>query len=127
MCVVLCICLLSIRRPPRSTRTDPLFPYTTLVRSDQRAGVAVAFEEGAASAAGEGAVEVGAHGQLRIARLERRVDQVAAEDGAAAPIAADVPTDAHGEMVGSVAGRRLQPDMIVEFMVAAHQNRKSVV
>src|SRR3546814_15473024 len=26
------ICL-SIRRPPRSTRTDTLFPYTTLVRS----------------------------------------------------------------------------------------------
>src|SRR3546814_11549477 len=24
-----------IRRPPRSTRTDPLFPYTTLFRSDQ--------------------------------------------------------------------------------------------
>src|SRR3546814_16707317 len=24
---------LSIRRPPRSTRTDPLFPYTTLFRS----------------------------------------------------------------------------------------------
>src|SRR3546814_16179780 len=23
-----------IRRPPRSTRTDTLFPYTTLVRSD---------------------------------------------------------------------------------------------
>src|SRR3546814_4462891 len=23
-----------IRRPPRSTRPDPLFPYTTLVRSD---------------------------------------------------------------------------------------------
>src|SRR3546814_17412076 len=23
-----------IRRPPRSTRTDPRFPYTTLVRSD---------------------------------------------------------------------------------------------
>src|SRR3546814_3732488 len=23
-----------IRRPPRSTRTDPLFPYTTLFRSD---------------------------------------------------------------------------------------------
>src|SRR3546814_1655074 len=27
-----------IRRPPRSTRTDTLFPYTTLVRSD-RSGV----------------------------------------------------------------------------------------
>src|SRR3546814_10419586 len=25
-----------IRRPPRSTRTDTLFPYTTLVRSDDR-------------------------------------------------------------------------------------------
>src|SRR3546814_3822696 len=31
-----------IRRPPRSTRTDPLFPYTTLFRShhaDQLAGL----------------------------------------------------------------------------------------
>src|SRR3546814_6036460 len=25
-----------LRRPPRSTRTDPLFPYTTLFRSCQR-------------------------------------------------------------------------------------------
>src|SRR3546814_4791895 len=25
-----------IRRPPRSTRTDTLFPYTTLFRSEQR-------------------------------------------------------------------------------------------
>src|SRR3546814_18509466 len=25
-----------IRRPPRSTRTDTLFPYTTLVRSQRR-------------------------------------------------------------------------------------------
>src|SRR3546814_19010569 len=25
-----------IRRPPRSTRTDPLFPYTTLFRSGDR-------------------------------------------------------------------------------------------
>src|SRR3546814_13511609 len=29
-----------IRRHPRSTRTDTLFPYTTLVRSRQRAGIA---------------------------------------------------------------------------------------
>src|SRR3546814_4131562 len=27
-----------IRRPPRSTRTDTLFPYTTLVRSDEALG-----------------------------------------------------------------------------------------
>src|SRR3546814_3438632 len=32
--VVLCRCFfLMIRRPPRSTRTDTLFPYTTLFRS----------------------------------------------------------------------------------------------
>src|SRR3546814_2191575 len=29
-----------IRRPPRSTRTDTLFPYTTLFRSEGRASVA---------------------------------------------------------------------------------------
>src|SRR3546814_15071174 len=29
---------LRIRRPPRSTRTDTLFPYTTLFRSPRRAG-----------------------------------------------------------------------------------------
>src|SRR3546814_2178231 len=28
-----------IRRPPRSTRTDTLFPYTTLVRSGLRVGM----------------------------------------------------------------------------------------
>src|SRR3546814_8157429 len=28
--------VLMIRRPPRSTRTDPLFPYTTLFRSDAK-------------------------------------------------------------------------------------------
>src|SRR3546814_12397679 len=32
MCVS-CFFVLMIRRPPRSTRTDTLFPYTTLFRS----------------------------------------------------------------------------------------------
>src|SRR3546814_20334733 len=31
--IILCFFLM-IRRPPRSTRTDTLFPYTTLFRSD---------------------------------------------------------------------------------------------
>src|SRR3546814_3227560 len=37
MCVCVCVCIfffLMIRRPPRSTRTDTLFPYTTLFRSE---------------------------------------------------------------------------------------------
>src|SRR3546814_10022257 len=32
-CVLLFVFFLMIRRPPRSTRTDTLFPYTTLFRS----------------------------------------------------------------------------------------------
>src|SRR3546814_2122171 len=32
-------CFLMIRRPPRSTRTDTLFPYTTLFRSGNASGV----------------------------------------------------------------------------------------
>src|SRR3546814_12844045 len=32
-CIVSCLFFLMIRRPPRSTRTDTLFPYTTLFRS----------------------------------------------------------------------------------------------
>src|SRR3546814_19119570 len=31
--LLLFFCFLMIRRPPRSTRTDTLFPYTTLFRS----------------------------------------------------------------------------------------------
>src|SRR3546814_9890794 len=34
MCYVLLFFFLMIRRPPRSTRTDTLFPYTTLFRSE---------------------------------------------------------------------------------------------
>src|SRR3546814_11117704 len=42
MCeVYTCVFFLMIRRPPRSTRTDTLFPYTTLFRSDQRGARAV--------------------------------------------------------------------------------------
>src|SRR3546814_4611624 len=36
-----CVFFLMIRRPPRSTRTDTLFPYTTLFRS--MTGSAIAF------------------------------------------------------------------------------------
>src|SRR3546814_20336430 len=43
MCGALCVYLvyiffLRIRRPPRSTRTDTLFPYTTLFRSPATLG-----------------------------------------------------------------------------------------
>src|SRR3546814_19491820 len=38
--VLLYVFFLMIRRPPRSTRTDTLFPYTTLFRSSGRCVVA---------------------------------------------------------------------------------------
>src|SRR3546814_1384787 len=37
-CLIVFIFFLMIRRPPRSTRTDTLFPYTTLFRSDRLFG-----------------------------------------------------------------------------------------
>src|SRR3546814_17883740 len=36
-----------IRRPPRSTRTDTLFPYTTLFRSDSRSVALFLLQQGA--------------------------------------------------------------------------------
>src|SRR3546814_11829023 len=38
MLLVYLVFFLMIRRPPRSTRTDTLFPYTTLFRSRRGAG-----------------------------------------------------------------------------------------
>src|SRR3546814_11398323 len=68
---------LMIRRPPRSTRTDTLFPYTTLVRSDgeepgrhryeggcrkeQERGRGIAFS---GSLAGSGPNEEFGHGEI---------------------------------------------------------------
>src|SRR3546814_13362666 len=49
------IFFLMIRRPPRSTRTDTLFPYTTLFRS-HRADLAK-LRRAAGRVVGEGAVE----------------------------------------------------------------------
>src|SRR3546814_16098832 len=37
VCIYYCFFFLMIRRPPRSTRTDTLFPYTTLFRSPYQA------------------------------------------------------------------------------------------
>src|SRR3546814_20354137 len=46
-----------IRRPPRSTRTDTLFPYTTLFRSDEQVDGEIAAQE--AVVGGEIALERG--------------------------------------------------------------------
>src|SRR3546814_1890911 len=76
---------LMIRLPPRSTRTDTLFPYTTLFRSAvhviprpvivQRAGVEIVDEHAPARAAGKahaGAAEIGLP---TVERAERRAQR----------------------------------------------------
>src|SRR3546814_3749898 len=66
-----------IRRPPRSTRTDTLFPYTTLFRSKDRA-VDAAFDsieaDGPASVL---VVASGGHCQLlRVERSEEHTSEL---------------------------------------------------
>src|SRR3546814_11507228 len=48
---------LMIRRPPRSTRTDTLFPYTTLFRSERSAfrAAVIAFDQSSGDSAAEAA------------------------------------------------------------------------
>src|SRR3546814_18515689 len=69
-----CFVFVKIRRPPRSTRTDTLVPYTTLFRSGL-AGVAVADDQLALAAA---------DGNERVERLEaglhRLVHRLARDD-----------------------------------------------
>src|SRR3546814_9397598 len=54
------------RRPPRSTRTDTLFPYTTLFRSGDERGAILARAGGAgAGREGRGSVHVARHEPIR--------------------------------------------------------------
>src|SRR3546814_2514603 len=65
-----------IRRPPRSTRTDTLFPYTTLFRSRQP-GMETRIARGGLVGRNIGQhVEIGV-GQQRGAVVERRLRRVA--------------------------------------------------
>src|SRR3546814_16073302 len=61
-----------IRRPPRSTRTDTLFPYTTLFRSGVLVIRARAQAEHRAVALGEGLVEPGGNVLVRLQRVDLR-------------------------------------------------------
>src|SRR3546814_7779796 len=58
-----------IRRPPRSTRTDTLFPYTTLFRSDEAAEALAAT----VAEAGGFAPYIEARPELKVRRLPLEV------------------------------------------------------
>src|SRR3546814_8329216 len=103
-----------IRRPPRSTRTDTLFPYTTLFRSAQRA---IAFlPVAAAERIGDqfDAAAVGQAPQLRRpvlrAVIDRRVQAALLEERMLAAargandVRADVPRDVDARKSDAAAG-----------------------
>src|SRR3546814_2322676 len=74
---------LMIRRPPRSTRTDTLFPYTTLFRSPDRG--ADLRRQGGGDVRGRGGADRHAGGALRGARahLRRLLHRLAGHERAA--------------------------------------------
>src|SRR3546814_21054606 len=67
-----------IRRPPRSTRTDTLFPYTTLFRSRQQPGAELALFQMAG---------------LRVARGDQRRGEVEGEPVAALELLAEAASE----------------------------------
>src|SRR3546814_7803926 len=96
----MCVFFLMIRRPPRSTRTDTLFPYTTLFRSlaDDLAVVA----GGQHQHAGAVADRVGAHAD----RPARTGDRVAGGHRVLDPAAGRVDIEDAGVDVHAVGHRR---------------------
>src|SRR3546814_19830962 len=62
-----------IRRPPRSTRTDTLFPYTTLFRSQARVRLRDVVDQ---LHHVDGLADAGAAEQADLAALGERADQV---------------------------------------------------
>src|SRR3546814_14048893 len=85
-----------IRRPPRSTRTDTLFPYTTLFRSVLLIGAADDEIEGADTAAGETGEAIVEAVILEIVGGDLRRDSVQ-------PI--PVPRRVDGDVIDHAAGR----------------------
>src|SRR3546814_12818831 len=73
-----------IRRPPRSTRTDTLFPYTTLFRSSARLPffrVTGSFMEGGASQFSGAVNLVDCRFAPAVTMLEPKADQLVQNEG----------------------------------------------
>src|SRR3546814_14596517 len=93
-----------LRRPPRSTRTDPLFPYTTLFRS--------AYHGATQGCPRRRDTHVRQHGKPD-QEDERRVRRTAGNGGheiAAGDHAADRKDRERAELVYAVAGARTEHD-----------------
>src|SRR3546814_16189111 len=93
-----CFFFLMIRRPPRSTRTDTLFPYTTLFRSRRHRRESGRTIRIATSACGRPAAPPAHRARRRRARSDH------------APSAAPPPRASHRGAAGAIAGAAPVPD-----------------
>src|SRR3546814_15584677 len=82
-----CVFFLMIRRPPRATRTDTLFPYTTLFRSRRHRAATAAGRRLAGEQAGVQAA-AGGHARAVTIAAERRADRTDEADLAGAVVEA---------------------------------------
>src|SRR3546814_12731106 len=87
MCDIIVFFFLMIRRPPRSTRTDTLVPYTTLFRSAHDAKVAFAGHRAVyrvaaikRQAVGGGLHVLPAEGHLGLAEAQAKILPLVEED-----------------------------------------------
>src|SRR3546814_4850184 len=113
-----------IRRPPRSTRTDTLFPYTTLFRSIrtlvQRAGGHPYFVEEAVLALADGGWLAGSP---RAWRLARPIDEWPLPDSVQALLAARIDRldEPHRALLqaAAVIGQRIDVGLLVAVIADA--------
>src|SRR3546814_18017854 len=112
-----------IRRPPRSTRTDTLFPYTTLFRSER---VAHTIIDGRARGRGGRAVDIGRAevdvdlldqlGIELLVRIERVIARIVERDAVEGLRDAAVVEPANGER----AARRSERIVVLEADARQH-------
>ena len=86
-------------------------------RAAQGAGIAVAFERGETGRRGLLLVVIDPHHEIRIAGLDRRMDQVPGEHR----LIATAP-GADRKVIGRMAGCRTVPDVVVDGIVTGHDS-----
>src|SRR3546814_15666723 len=116
------------RRPPRSTRTDTLFPYTTLCRSLQGVGVHAFLAQQVDQHAGIDGAAAGPHDEAVECRESHGAGAAAAGfEGAEAGAVAEMGDDGAAAGGSAVVPRQGTGDVLVGQAVEAVAGRKGVV
>src|SRR3546814_18294935 len=97
-----------IRRPPRSTRTDTLFPYTTLFRSGEP------YAPATGPGAGSAAIAM-AQPELQVETAAGRVPEARAEEDS---FIAPQPAEPEAEGGSEMGGFHAEPDPFAEAALA---------